>query len=186
MSFSYPVFLDLTDAPVLLVGGGQVAARKAAGLVAAGARITVVAPQVRAELAAMAHAVHQRPFAEGDCAGFRLVLTATDDPQVNARVHVDASAAGIWVNSADDPANCTFILPAVARRGSVAVAVSTGGASPALAGHLRSVIATEVLTEQVARAADELARQRAEIHGAGGSTEDIEWGERLRAALELS
>ncbi|MDO8391274.1 MAG: bifunctional precorrin-2 dehydrogenase/sirohydrochlorin ferrochelatase [Actinomycetota bacterium] len=186
MTFSYPVFLDLHDVPVLLVGGGGVAMRKVAALVAAGARVTVIAPEVRSELAEVAAVVERRPFAEGDCAGFRLVLTATDDAAVNARVHDEATAAGIWVNSADDPANCTFILPAVARRGPVMAAVSTGGASPALAGHLRSVIADSVLTEQVQRAAHDLARQRAEIHAAGGSTEDVEWGDRLRAALELS
>ena len=184
MTFAYPVFLDLHDVPVLLVGGGQIASRKAAGLVAAGARLTVIAPLVHPALAEMAAAVVLRPFAEGDCAGFRLVMTATDDPAVNARVHVDATAAGIWVNSADDPANCSFILPAVARRGAVVAAVSTGGASPALASHLRSVIADQVLTEQVARAAADLAQQRAAIHAAGGSTEDIAWDDRVRAALD--
>lgn len=183
MTFGYPVFLDLTDVPVLLVGGGQIASRKAAGLLAAGARVTVVAPMVLPELAqAVAH-VEQRPFADDDCTGFRLVLTATDDPAVNAAVAVAATARGVWVNSADDPANCTFILPAVARRGLVTVAVSTGGASPALASHLRSTIAGEVLTEQVERAAVELSRQRDEIHAAGLSTEDVQWGDRVRAAL---
>ena len=137
MTFAYPVFLNLEGVPVLLVGGGQIASRKAAGLVAAGALVTVIAPEVRPELAEVAAAVWLRPFAEGDCAGFRLVMTATDDPAVNARVYADATAAGIWVNSADDPDNCTFILPAVARRGPVVAAISTGGASPALANTAR-------------------------------------------------
>ncbi|MEI7546731.1 MAG: bifunctional precorrin-2 dehydrogenase/sirohydrochlorin ferrochelatase, partial [Actinomycetota bacterium] len=95
-----------------------------------------------------------------------------------------ATAAGVWVNSADDPENCSFILPAVARRGPVVVAVSTGGASPALASHLRGVIAADILTEHVERAANELATQRAEIRSAGGSTEDVAWDARVRAALD--
>jgi len=185
VTFAYPVFLNLEGVPVLLVGGGQIALRKASGLVAAGARLTVIAPEVRPELAELAAEVQRRPFADDDCAGFRLVMTATDDPAVNARVHAAAAAAGIWVNSADDPANCSFILPAVARRGPVVAAVSTGGASPALASHLRSVIASDVLTEQVERAALELSRQRDEIHAAGGSTEDVAWGDRVRVALGL-
>ena len=103
-----------------------------------------------------------------------------------AGIDGDATVAGGWVNSADGPANCSFILPAVARRGPVVAAVSTGGASPALASHLRTVLATDVLTEQVERAAAELARQRAEIHAAGGSTEDVDWTDRVRAALGLT
>jgi siroheme synthase-like protein len=89
----------------------------------------------------------------------------------------------VWVNSADDPANCSFILPAVTRRGPVTVSVGTDGASPALARHLRDRIAAEVLGPEVERAAAELARQRAEFHAAGVSTETIDWTDRLRQAL---
>lgn len=183
MPFPYPVFLDLAGVRVLLVGGGAVACRKAGSLADAGAMITVVAPAVLAELEAMAADVHRRPYVAGEVAAYQLVITATDDVAVNAQVAADARAAGVWVNSADDPTNCTFILPAVARRGLVTVAVSTGGASPALAGHLRSQIADEVLTPAVEAAAVDLARQRAVIHEAGGSTESVEWVARVRAAL---
>jgi len=110
-------------------------------------------------------------------------MTATDDPAVNAAVAADATAAGIWVNSADDPANCSFILPAVARRGTVTVAVSTGGASPALATRLRDDIASTVLTERVEAAAADLARQRDEVHASGASTESIDWTQRVADAL---
>lgn len=183
MAFDYPVFLDLAGVPVLLVGGGAVAERKLAGLVAAGAQVTVVAPLVRDGVAGTAAQVRQRPYAAGDCAGHRLVIAATDDPAVNVAVAADARAAGVWVNSADDPANCTFTLPAVVRRGSVVAAVGTGGASPALASHLRDRIAAEVVDERVERAAAELSRQRAAIRAAGRSTEDIDWTDRIRAAL---
>lgn len=183
MPFSYPVFLDLTGVPVLVVGGGAIALRKATGLVDAGAVVTVVAPVVVPELAHLVAQVHVRRYADGEAASYQLVITATDDAAVNARVAADARGAQVWANSADDPQNCSFILPAVARRGLVAVAVSTGGASPALAGHVRSQIAEQVLTAEVEAAAVELARQRAEIHAAGGSTELVEWSGRVRAAL---
>ena len=183
MTFGYPVMLDLGEVPVLVVGGGRVAFRKAQGLAAVGAVVTVIAPEVVPELVELAVEVQQRPYAPGDAARFRLVITATDDPAVNAMVAADATAAGVWVNSADDPANCTFILPAVARRGPVVVSISTGGASPALASHLRARIQNEVLTENVERAAHELAAQRAEFHAQGISTESIDWTDRVRTAL---
>jgi precorrin-2 dehydrogenase / sirohydrochlorin ferrochelatase len=184
MAFDYPVVLDLSGVPVLLVGGGTIASRKAEGLRAAGARVTVVAPDVLDTLAAQVAEVRARRYAATDLDGHRLVMTATDDPAVNAQVAADARAAGVWVNSADDPEHCTFILPAVARRGPVVVAVGTGGSSPALARHLRDRIAGEVLTPEVEAAADDLSAQRAAIHAEGGSTEAIDWSERVRAALD--
>lgn len=183
MSFGYPVFLDLAGVPVLVVGGGPVALRKAQGLAEAGAVVTVVAPDMVDGLADVAaHLVH-RPYESADVDGFQLVITATSEPLVNAAVARDATALRIWVNSADDPENCSFILPAVARRGLITIAVSTGGSSPALAGRLRSDIATTHLTIAAEAAAVELGRQRAEIHATGASTEDIDWTARVDAAL---
>ncbi len=183
MPFNYPVFLDLTDISVLVVGGGLIAFRKATGLVAAGARITVVAPEIRTDLSAIAAHTELRPYRAGDAANYRLVLTATSDAALNALVANDARAAGVWVNSADDPQNCSFILPAVARQGLVTMAISTGGASPALASRLRTDIAARELTPNVQEAAVVLARQREEIKRAGGSTEDIDWTDRVTQAL---
>ncbi len=183
MTFPYPVFLDLQGVPVLVVGGGVIAFRKATGLADAGAVITVVAPEIVPELVQLVADVQRRPYESGEAAHYQLVITATNDAAVNAQVAADARAARVWANSADDPQNCSFILPAVARRGLVTVAVSTGGASPALAGTVRSRIAEQILTAQVEAAAVELARQRAEIHAAGGSTELVEWADRVREAL---
>ena len=183
MTFPYPVFLDLQGVPVLVVGGGVIAFRKAGGLAEAGAVVTVVAPEVIPQLQALAAHIELRRYQVGEAASYQLVMTATNDPTVNAQVAADARAAQVWTNSADDPQNCSFILPAVTRRGLVTVAVSTGGASPALAGTVRSRIADQILTAQVEAAAVELARQRAEIHAAGGSTELVEWGDRVREAL---
>lgn len=183
MTFGYPVFLKLDDVSVLVVGGGEIALRKASGLVAAGADVTVIAPDITSQLAELAHTVLVRPYAPGEAANYRLVITATSDPVVNAQVSADATAAGVWVNSADDPDNCTFILPAVTRQGDITVAVSTGGASPALASYLRSQIASQILTPNVASAAVELARQRKIVRSAGMSTEDIDWTDRVQVAL---
>lgn len=184
MAFGYPVVLDLAGVPVLLVGGGVIASRKAEGLLQAGALVTVVAPMVLPALAAAAAEVRERGYVASDLDGHQLVMTATDDTGVNAQVATDARARGMWVNSADDPVNCTFILPAVTRRGPVVVAVGTDGSSPALARHLRDRIADEILTPAVEDAARELARQRAEFHEQGISTETVDWSERLRAALD--
>ena len=183
MAFDYPVFLDLAGVPVLVVGGGPVALRKVLGLVKAGAAVTVIAPDVVDGVAEIA-TVEQRPYATGDLTGFQLVVSATNDPTVNAKVAADARDAGIFINSADDPDNCTFILPAIARRGPITVAISTGGASPALAGRLRDEIAAGHLTAAAEHAAVELGVQRAAIHATGASTEDIDWHERIDAALD--
>lgn len=181
MAFGYPVMLDLTGADVLVVGGGVVAARKVAGLVEAGAVVTVVAPTIRDGIGA-AHVLH-RQFEAGDVAGRTLVFTCTDDPAANAVVAMACRAAGVWVNSADDPVNCTFALPAVARAGRVVVAVGSGGASPALAQHVRDRVAAEILDERIAAAAEVLAAERDAIHATGGSTEGVDWRARLADLL---
>jgi precorrin-2 dehydrogenase/sirohydrochlorin ferrochelatase len=130
----YPVNLDLRGRRVLVVGGGAVAARKVAGLLLAGAAVTVVAPDAVAEIAEDPDVRwHQRPYRRGEVASYRLAVTATDDPAVNRQVARDGDAANVFVNSADDPANCSFILPAVVRRGDLQLTVSTNGRSPAFA-----------------------------------------------------
>ena len=182
-SFPYPVFLDLQDVPVLVVGAGPIAARKVAGLVAAGASVRVVAPEVSPELdRSTIVELRQRRYEPADLDGVRLVVSATGDAGVDATVAADATAAGIWVNAADQPADCSFILPAIARNGPLAVAVSTGGASPALARRLRDR-AGELLTDDVVALAADLAAQRAAVRAAGGSTEDVDWSAALDAVL---
>jgi siroheme synthase-like protein len=134
---SYPVVLDLGGRPVLVVGGGAVAERKVEGLLAAGAAVTVVSPRVTQPLARLFDegriSVRFRAYRPADLRGWTLVLAATDDRALNAAVAAGARKRRIWVNAADDPEHCDFILPSVLRRGSLLVSVTTGGRSPALA-----------------------------------------------------
>lgn len=182
--FSYPVALDLHGVPVLVVGAGPIGARKVEGLVAAGASVRVVAAEVSAALDRDTVAeVRERPYRSDDLDGVRLVISATGDAEVDARVADDAKARGIWVNAADQPADCEFILPAIARAGRLTISVSTDGASPALAGALRDRCA-ELLTDEVVALAEDLAEQRRVIRAAGGSTEGLDWRSQIEAVLD--
>lgn len=138
---TYPVFALIDHRPVLVVGGGAVGERKVQDLLAAGARVTVVSPKITPTLARLAEQGRIRyregPFTPEHLEGMVLVMGATDDPEVNARVSTSAQGRGIWVNIADAPELCTFIVPAQVKRGPLSIAISTGGASPALARRLR-------------------------------------------------
>lgn len=137
-----PIFLDIKDKPCLVVGGGGVAARKAALLLRAGARVTVVAPELGREMRAYVddgELVHQaREFQDSDLDQVVLAIAATDAHGVNADVAELARARRIPANVVDQPALCSFILPSMIDRSPVQIAVSTGGASPVLARLLRS------------------------------------------------
>ncbi len=179
----YPVGLVVAGRPVLVVGGGRVAARKAGDLVACGARVTVVAPAVVPALAERAEVtVERRPYRAGEAAGYRLVVTATGDRAVDQQVHDDAEAAGVWVNSADDPERCTFTLPAVVRRDPVVLAIATGGHSPALSTWLRRRLSDE-LGREVAVLAGLLGEARSRVRAAGRATEDLVWQALLDGGL---
>jgi precorrin-2 dehydrogenase/sirohydrochlorin ferrochelatase len=138
---TYPVFALITEKPCLVVGGGGVGERKVLDLLEAGGRVMVVSPALTPTLAALAAKGEirhlQGDFQEEQVAGMALVIGATDDPEVNIRVSAAAQARGIWVNIVDQPDLCTFIVPAQVRRGELTLAISTGGASPALARKLR-------------------------------------------------
>jgi precorrin-2 dehydrogenase/sirohydrochlorin ferrochelatase len=171
----YPVNLVVAGRRCLVVGGGRVAHQKAAELVACGAEVHVVAPEVDAELEGLdAVVVHRRPYRRGEVRGHRLVVTATDDAEVNRQVFLDGEAAGVWVNSADDPANCAFTLPARLRQGPLLVTFATGGRSPALATWLRRRFAAE-LGPEYATLMDVLAEERSELQRAGVATEGLDW-----------
>lgn len=143
----YMACLDLTGRSVLVVGGGPVALEKVEGLLAAGARVTIVAPRIVPELTELDAVFARRAYRSQDLAGRFLVVAATSTTTVNRRVFADAEARAILCNVVDVPELCSFILPAVHRHEPIAVAVSTGGASPALAQHLRDQIAVVVRPE---------------------------------------
>ncbi len=139
--------LDLTGRGVLVVGGGPVALEKVEGLLAAGAEVTVVAPRIVPELDDLDLTLIRREYRAPDLDGKFLVVAATSTTSVNRRVFRDAEARRLLCNVVDVPELCSFILPAVHRHEPIAVAVSTGGASPALAQRLRDEIAAVVRPE---------------------------------------
>jgi siroheme synthase-like protein len=133
----YPIFLDLKDRPVLVVGAGKIALRKTRGLVEAGARVTVVAPEWEPEFEDLPVRRVTRRFRASDLAGVMLVFAATDDRLTNHRIGVAAKGRGLFANIADFAPECDFVVPARVQRGSVQIAVSTGGESPRLSAELR-------------------------------------------------
>jgi precorrin-2 dehydrogenase/sirohydrochlorin ferrochelatase len=170
----YPVNLVLTGRPCLVVGGGAVAARKVGGLLVCGADVHVIAVDAGAEVRATGVPIEERPYVTGDVAGYRLVVAATDDPATNRMIFEDGEAAGVWVNSADDPTSCSFTLPAVARRGPIMVTLSTGGHSPALASWLRARAEQELGPEYEILLAL-LSSARDELKASGRSSEGVDW-----------
>lgn len=141
----YPIVLtNLAGQRCVVVGGGAVAARKAQALVDAGARPVVIGPELGAEVESMVAAgqvqAERREYRPGDLAGAALAIAATGDRQVNVAIAEEARQRGVLVNVVDDPALCTFIVPAVVRRGDLLVAISTGGQSPAFARRLREML----------------------------------------------
>jgi len=137
----YPVFLDLTGRRVLIVGGGNVAQRKVAQLLPAQAHIVLVSPDATDQIIQWAQNGQiewlQRPFLPGDTRNAWLVVASSDQPPVNRAVRQEADQQGIFCNVVDVPALCTFQAPAVMRQGPLAIAISTAGASPALASRIR-------------------------------------------------
>ncbi|NNE74878.1 MAG: bifunctional precorrin-2 dehydrogenase/sirohydrochlorin ferrochelatase [Acidimicrobiales bacterium] len=183
MSPTYPVHLVLDGKPVLVVGGGNVALRKVAGLLVSGAAVTVVAPRIRPELIDNPGLTTiERPYQRGEVASYRLAITCTDDAAVNEQVFRDGETAGVWVNSADDPVNCGFTLPAVARQGDLAISISTTGRSPALAMWLRRRFERE-FDHNYAELLGVLADVRAEARAELGTSEVSGWIEALDAGL---
>jgi precorrin-2 dehydrogenase / sirohydrochlorin ferrochelatase len=151
--------LDLRGRNCLVVGGGRVGLEKATGLLECGADVTVIAPEIAAELLDLPVEWIQSRYTSGDADGRWLVVAATPDRDVNRHVFADAERYGVFCNVADDPELCSLILPAVHRVDPIAVAVSTGGASPALAQRIRREIA-EIVGPEHARLARELRALR--------------------------
>jgi siroheme synthase-like protein len=137
----YPIYIDIEDRAVLIVGGGAVCARKAETMVRYGGRVTIVSPEITDEIAAWerdgALAVRRKMYEESDLDGASIVIASTDDQCVNARVARDCRRRRIPVNVVDVTHLCEFIVPAIIEKGSIQIAISTGGKSPALARTLK-------------------------------------------------
>ena len=137
----YPIYLDIEQRDVLIIGGGNVCARKAETMMKYGARVTIVSPAFTEEIEGWAAenklALRRKEYAEADLAGASIVIASTDDPCINARIARDCRRRRIPVNVVDVTHLCEFIVPAIVERGSIQIAVSTGGKSPALARTLK-------------------------------------------------
>ena len=179
----YPVNLVVDGRPCLVVGGGRVAAGKVRGLLEAGARVTVVAPEIDPAIAALEGvAIERRTYRRGDVAGYRFAVAATGDPQINQAVYDDGEMAGVWVNAADDPARCSAILPARIRQGRLTVTISTGGHSPAVASWLRERLAAE-LGPEYDQLIGLLGEARKEVQAQGLATEELDWRRALDSGI---
>ena len=148
----YMACLDLEARPCLVVGGGKVGLEKAKGLLDCGTTVTVVAPQIERELELLPVRWRRKRYQASDLDGNFLVVAATSNGSLNRRIFLDAEGRSLLCNVVDTPGLCSFILPAVYRRDPIAVAVSTGGASPALAKRLRDELGARVGEEHVALA----------------------------------
>jgi precorrin-2 dehydrogenase/sirohydrochlorin ferrochelatase len=179
----YPVFLEMKDRRCVVIGGGAVAERRVEGLVAVGANVTVISPAITERLrnmltqGAIRHVA--REYRTADRAGYDLVFVATDNSEINAAVANEARSLQIWVNSADDPDHCDFILPAVIRRGDLAVAVSTGGVSPAATRAIREEL-DEYFTPDYGRFVQIAGEVRRELREKSFSPRADAWNRALR------
>ncbi len=161
----YPVMMNLENRLTLVIGGGNVAARKMADLFEAGAFIRVVSPDFVPEIIKMKELnptrfeLVKRKYVKGDLQGAVLVFCATDVREVNEAVYAEARELGILVNAVDDPPNCSFYVPSFGRRGDLVFALSTSGASPAMAAKLRRML-EDMLPNEVEEMLQVLRRGR--------------------------
>lgn len=162
----YPVFLDIAGRPVIVIGGGEVAFRKIEVLLDAGAEVTVVSPRLHSQLESLVADGRVRHFAReyqpGDLEGYFIAFVGTDDTSANAAVAREGKERRVWVNAVDDTPNCDFIMPGIVTRGDLILAVSTSGASPAMARKMREEL-EGFLTEDYSRMLDLAADVRREI-----------------------
>ncbi len=183
----YPVFLDIAGKPVVVIGGGEVALQKVKGLVDAGAQVTVVSPELHPDLKTLVdqgRVEHfEREYARGDLEGYFLAFVGTDDRSVNVVVSKEGRERGVWVNAVDDIPNCDFIMPGIAQRGDLIVAVSTSAGSPAMARKMREELEA-FLTEEHALMLELAAEVRRELHDRDVKVDPDTWNAALDADLK--
>jgi siroheme synthase-like protein len=148
MTTYYPVYIQLNEQPCIVIGGGKIAEGKVEGLLAAGAKVTLVSPEITSHLNQLVKqnqvAYIPRVYRPGDLAGAFMVICATDQTEINHQVWQEASANQQLVNVVDDTPRCNFIAPAILRKGDLTIAISTGGKAPALAVRLKERLKEEI------------------------------------------
>ncbi len=166
MSLYYPIFLKVEQKLCVVIGGGPVAERKITSLLEAGARVKVIAPEITERIKTLAREGkiiwEERPYRSGDLKDAFLVIAATNNPQVQEEVFAEAEERKIFCNVVDKPALCSFIVPSVVKRGRLQIAISTSGASPALAKRLREQL-EELFGPEYAEYLELMAAWRKEI-----------------------
>jgi siroheme synthase-like protein len=178
-----PLAFKLDGVAVLVIGAGLIGTRKAAQLIDAGARVTIISEEVLSPLPEGVAHFEQRRYARGDLRGFFLVVSATGDALVNDLVVEEAREERLWLNAVDDPERSSFYFMALHRQGEVTVAVTTEGAAPSLAQAVRSLVA-EALPDNLATIATTLRDERRHLHEEGTSTEGVDWRPRIRELLD--
>jgi len=142
----YPIMVNMNDKSVVIIGGGEVAARKVSDLLEAGAHVKVISPEFNDEIIKASDlykdkiVLLKRRYEKNDLENAFIVFSATNDSAVNAEVFREAEQKGILINAVDDPPNCSFYVPSFVRKGELLFSLSTGGASPAMAARLRREI----------------------------------------------
>ena len=182
----YPANLLVAGRRCVVVGAGRIAARKIEGLLAAGATVHVVAPEavdaVRELAAAGRITWDASEFRPEDLDDAWLAVTATAEATVNQAVFAAGEARRVWVNAADDPANCSYTLMSVVRRGDLVVTIGTNGRSPALAAYLKDRLTTEIGPEYETLL-EILSDAREAIRATGRSSEDADWRRALDSGI---
>jgi precorrin-2 dehydrogenase/sirohydrochlorin ferrochelatase len=162
----YPAFLNIEGRRALVVGGGEVAARKILPLLEARAHVTVVSPEVHDDIRRLAGegriVWHARAFAPSDLEGVFLVVGATDDRALNPELYRLCEGKKILLNAADDPRHCHFVVPSALRQGELQIAVATGGSGPRLSRHVRLML-EKLFGEEYAKFTVLLKKMRTEI-----------------------
>ncbi len=171
-----PIFLNLKEKPLLLIGAGKVAEQKLETLLPTGARIKIVAEKVSESVGKLLEtkkiaSLDIRPFAESDLEGQYLVIAATNDSALNHSIAALARQKGLLINSVDDPPNCDFYMGAVVDRGAVRIAISTQGSLPGLSGLLRKLL-EELLPEEHDALWNELMEKRSNLRKVVGTMEE--------------
>ncbi|MGH3733411.1 MAG: precorrin-2 dehydrogenase/sirohydrochlorin ferrochelatase family protein [Acidimicrobiales bacterium] len=180
-----PLAFKVHDVEVLVIGAGEIGARKAAQLIEAGARVTVISEDVLSPLPKGVARLERRRYARGDLRGYLLVVSATGDTSVNDAIVEEAREERLWLNVVDDPDRSSFYFMALHRQGDVTVAVSTDGAAPALAQAVRSLVA-ESLPSNLAEVTITLRTERRQMHDSGESTEGVDWRPRIGELLDAN